>query len=471
MGLKKDQLVSKILETENKVPTKAASVKSLTDYADLAQKQSWKQKLDPSTRELKNKAFKITGTVWSDAIEKSLDENNHVHIPKMDEPVYIDRPIVVTTGTQIIVHPETEIKIIIDEVEHCLIQNKNIVSGQDGPIELCQGADKDILIEGGIWSDQKNDGAGPQGFRKGKEALMLGSQGAIVLSNVENATVRNLTVKDNSSFGVQIGNARNFLIENITLDNTKDGVHVEGPSEIGIIRNLSGPFASDDAVALNAWDWRTSSLTFGSITDILVEDIAVDEGACAIRILPGIKIFPNGSTLPCLVSRCIFKAIRNCHTFKIYDQPNIRCIKDDYSDNLGLVSHMFFEDIEIRGLKNEDSRDSSKIAAIEICEHASDLYFENIHMDYIPGGIYPKYLISIGPKSHISPIPFATSGTQEIFNPQASPLVSGILIKNIFTRDPNSPQSYIRHDNPEQLIHCSSYKTGGTGTVKGIQVT
>jgi len=454
----REVLRSKLLSVTENVPQQARVMKPLTDYADLAESRTWQQRWNPQERKLMEESAECSGTVWSAAIEKSMQEQNGVVIPEMKEPVWLDRSIVVETGSQIIAHPETEIRMIIADTEYCLIRNRNIVSGQKGPVQLCEGADRDILIEGGIWSDQKNNGAGPQGFRKGKEGLMLGSQGCFVLSNVENVTVRNVTFRDYSSFGTQIGNARNFLIEGVCVDGTKDGVHLEGPAEFGIVRDIKGPLAGDDVVALNAWDWRTSSLTFGSITDMLIEDTDVERGSCAIRILPGVKIFPDGSTLDCEVSRCIFSSILNCHTFKMYDQPNVRCVKEDYSADLGRVSDLFFEDIHVPGFKLDGYYDTSKNAVFELCEHAKGLHFENVYLDYIPGDGFPEYLMEIGPKSCIRPIPFAASGMQEIFNATARPVAEEITLENIFVRSSGLEPDYVKYEKPESLVRVSSYQ-------------
>jgi len=463
----KEDLRKRLLAVEQEVPNAVGPLKALRDYASLAEKRTWHQGWNPVTRTLSKEPLAMTGMVWSAAIEQSMKEQNGVLIPEMAEPVYLDRSIIVESGSRIIVHPKTEIRMIIGDTEHCLVRNRHIVSGQNGPVDLCKGADRDILIEGGIWSDQKNNGAGPQGFRKGRDGLMLGSQGCFVLSNVEKVTVRNVTLRDYSSFGIQIGNARNFLVEGVCLDGTKDGVHVDGPAQLGIIRNINGPLAGDDVVALNAWDWGTSSLTFGTISDILVQDTDVKKGSCAIRILPGIKIFPDGSTLACEVSRCIFSHIRNCHSFKIYDQPNIRCVKEDYSADIGFVSDLFFEDIHVQPLNLTTHNDKSKSGVFELCANASGLYLDNIYLDYVPGTPFPEYLLTVGPKSRIARIPFAASGTQEIFNPKASPVAKHIVIRNVFTRPEGDAGEYQRHKNPEALVHCTSIPGGGQGRIVG----
>lgn len=462
--MNKEILQAQIEKAVAEIPRDASPIRPLPEYAHLVQDRTWQQRWNPTKRELEVESFEISGRVWSDAIDASLAENNAVYIPEMAEPLYLDRSIVIGSGARIVAHPRTEIRMISGDVEYCLIRNRNLVSGQQGPVELCQGADRNILIEGGIWSDQKNNGAGPQGFRKGKKGLMLGSQGAIVLSNVEDVTIRGVTVKDNSSFGVQIGNARRFLVDNFCVDGTKDGVHVEGPAEFGVIREVNGPLAGDDVVALNAWDWRTSSLTFGSITDILVQDANVSAGSCAIRILPGVKTYPDGATEACDIARCIFSNIRNCHTFKIYDQPNIRCIQDDYSADLGQVAELYFDDIHVVPLDLTHHMDKSKTAVFELCEHATGLHFENIYLDYVPGGAYPEYLLSVGPKSCIRPIPFAASGTQEIFNPQACPEARDISFGAVYLRCDSDSPDLVPHSNPAALLN---YSGAGTAVLEG----
>ncbi len=465
---KKEALRKSILEVEKVAPRSKPKLRSLTEYSNLTYKRSWMQHWDNETRKRirpPKDPVAVSGTVWSDAIAQSMREQNGVFIPEMSEILYLDRSIVVESGSRIIVHPKTELRMITDKVEFALIRNKSIVSGQEGPVKLCKGADKDILIEGGIWGDSKNSGYGPQGFREGKLGLMLGSQGCFVLSNVENVTIRDVRFMDYSSFGIQIGNARNFLIENVCVDNTKDGIHVEGPAEFGIIRNIFGPRAGDDAVALNAWDWRTSSLTFGTISDILVQDSDVEEGACAIRILPGFKIFPDGSKLECEVKRCIFSNIRNIHSFKIYDQPNVRDVKNDYSAAIGTVTDLYFENIHIRPLDLTKHYDKGKNGVFELCSHADGLYLDNIQIDYEPGKPNAEYLMTIGPKSRISRIPFKKTGTQEIFNPKASPVAKNIVIRNLYTRPEGSKADYIKHEDPRSLLHATSIPGGGKGSL------
>jgi polygalacturonase len=57
-------------------------------------------------------------------------------------------------------------------------------------------------------------------------------------NNVKNLSLRGLTLKDPVTFGMQLGNLRQFTIEDITFDynlkrSNMDGVHVHGNSRWG----------------------------------------------------------------------------------------------------------------------------------------------------------------------------------------------------------------------------------------------
>ena len=112
-----------------------------------------------------------------------------------------------------------------------------------------------------------------------------------------------------------IGNCRNFIIQDIEFkDVNRDGIHVEGPAYDGLIRDIRGR-TGDDMIALNAWDWTNSSLTFGSIYNVIVEDIKCDPGYLwsEMRLHPGNYVLPDGRTIECPVynaDRCQRKNTR-----------------------------------------------------------------------------------------------------------------------------------------------------------------
>jgi hypothetical protein len=464
-----DDLYSELLMIDNRALLHDVSgLRPVTDYAGLVRDEEWQQKWQPDAREM-GQVHNMAGIIWSDAIERCLAENGSVFIPKFEAPIYIDRPIVLQSGNRLSVHPETEIRLKVGEIGTCMVRNSRIVLSKDRPVQLCAGADKGILVEGGIWNDQNNEGRGRGGEFDQKDS-MPGSMATFVFSNVSRITVRNMIFRDCSAFAVQIGNATDFIVENITFDETADGIHVEGPAEQGIIRHIDGK-TNDDAVALNAWDWNSGSLTFGPITDVLVEDIEMLPGYTwsELRLLPGTKVFSNGATIDCDIRRCVFRNIRGIHTFKMYDQPNLGNPEEDFADPIGKMANLFFADIEVDGIKKSEYYDSSSDGVFDICTDIDGVSIRDLRFNYIPGEAdMAPYLVTVGPKSLIwRRMPTSESGSCwrppvegnaksewiDVFNPSATPVVKGLIVKDIYIPDLNNPGDYIPCTDLAELIN------------------
>jgi hypothetical protein len=398
----------------------------------------------------------VTGSIWSDAIERCLKENGSAFIPRTAAPIYIDRPIVLQSGNRLVVHPATEILLKIGVAGTCMVRNANVVFAQARPVEMCAGADEDILIEGGIWSDQLNEGHG-RGGAYDQEGSMPGSCGAFLLHNVSRIVVRNVRFRDCSAFAIQLGNASDFVIENITFDETADGIHIEGPSVRGIIRHIAGK-TNDDAVALNAWDWDDSSLAFGPITDVLVEDVEIQPGYTwsELRLLPGTKVFPNGETVACDIRRCMFRNVRGVHTFKMYDQPNVSKPEQDFADPIGKMSDLFFADIVVDGISKSDYYDKSSDGVFDICADIDGISISNVRFNYTPGEAdMARYLVSVGPKA----LTWARGktpedGWKEVFNPNANPVVRALTVKGVYLPDPDRPGAHVSCADVTKLVNA-----------------
>jgi hypothetical protein len=247
---------------------------------------------------------------------------------------------------------------------------------------------------------------------------------------------------------------------------------LEGPSARGIIRHIAGK-TNDDAVALNAWDWDNSSLTFGPITDMLVEDVELEPGYpwSELRLLPGTKVYPSGEKVDCDIRRCVYRNIRGVHTFKMYDQPNLSKPEDDYADPIGKMSDLFFSGIVVDGIKKPDYYDKSSDGVFDICADVDGLSIRNVRFNYIPGedGMVP-YLASVGPKS----LTWARgSGWIEVFDPNANPVLKRLRIEGVCLPNPGLPGTYVACDAVAELVHerCLSLNPdfprsmprGGTG--------
>lgn len=476
--MREDELYRKLLAAIRPLPSPGmGELRSVADYAHLVRSESWRQAWNADSRTV-GEVHDVRGSIYSDAIEQCLQENGSVYIPRMAPPVYIDRPIMLRSGNRLIVHPATEIRLIIGKAGTCMVRNANIVFAQTHPITMCEGANTGILIEGGIWSDQNNEGRG-RGGAYDPEGSMPGSHGAFLLHNVSGITVRNARFRDCSAFAIQLGNAADFVIENVIFDETADGIHIEGPSERGIIRHIAGK-TNDDAVALNAWDWDDSSLTFGPIADMLVEDVEAQPGYTwsELRLLPGTKIFPSGEKIDCDIRRCVFRNIRGVHTFKMYDQPNLSKPGDDFADPIGKMYDLFFSDIVVDGIKKSDYYDKSSDGVFDICADIDGISIRNVRLNYVPGAPeMAPYLVSVGPKS----LTWARrNGWIEVFNPNANPVVKSLMIEGVYLPGAGIPSAYVPCDTIAELVHerCLSLNPnfprsmprGGTGRGRIIGV-
>ena len=152
---------------------------------------------------------------------------------------------------------------------------------------------QDIIIEGGTWDG--NNANNPRGPRHGPRP----SYGGVTISfaNVQNLIIRDLTVLNPESFSICLGETKDFFVENIVFDQTvprhnQDGVHVNGFSQRGLIRNLSvsSPTGTnDDMVALNANDDINAmfchGMKEGPIKDVRIENLSSKNAYTFVRLL------------------------------------------------------------------------------------------------------------------------------------------------------------------------------------------
>lgn len=472
--MSEESLYRELLMTQRRVPGGSGSLHPITDYAHLMRDETWTQAWNPQSR-CTESVHEVRGQVWSDAISHCLRRHGAAYIPWSAHPVYIDRPIVLNSGNRLTVHPDTEIRLRVGAVGTCMVRNANLVFSPDQPVSPHPGADTGIAIEGGIWSDQRNDGRG-KGGSADADRTMPGSHGMFLLHNVAGIAVRGARFRDCSGFAIQLGNATDFVVEDVSFDETADGVHVEGPASHGIIRRVGGK-TNDDAVALNAWDWEGSSMTFGPISDILVEDVALIPGYkwSELRLLPGTKVFPGGARADCHIRRCIFRGIRGVHTIKMYDQPNLDKPEEDHADPIGRMSELYFSDMTVDGIPRSRYYDKSSDAVFDICADVETLSIRNLRLNYTPGeNETVPYLVSVGPKAMTWPRGKAPdAGWKEVFNPNANPVLESLTLRDIFLPDPANPGACVPCANPARLVHARrltlnpdfprSLPRGGTG--------
>lgn len=145
---------------------------------------------------------------------------------------------------------------------------------------------RNIEVCGGIWNCN-NQGQLPNPERM-KEFPVREFYGCgMLFYNVTNFTIRALTVKDPSQYGIAMDTVSYFRVEDITFDYNDgnpypinmDGVHLDGHCHYGVIRNLQGT-CYDDLVALNAHEGSR-----GDITDIQIDGIFAHYCHSAVRLL------------------------------------------------------------------------------------------------------------------------------------------------------------------------------------------
>jgi len=374
----------------------------------------------------------VTAEVWTAAMQAALDAQGTLHIPARAQPYYIDAPLVLKSGFKLSVDPKAEIRLKPGR-NTCMVRNANIVSFNDRPVPADQPLDTDITIEGGIWTTLATSKQEWNGNTRGHSAKVnpaFGTHGVILLQNVRGVSVKNITIRQSRPFGVHLANAHEFVVDGVTLDATRRcGVQVEGPSSDGVIRRIKGD-AQDDYVALNAWDWKNYAPSYGPIERIVVEDVTgwpeEKEHECniAIRLLPGVKRFEDGTTLDCYIRDITLRRITDIRHFKIYDQPNIRNRDTDFSIGVGTVKNLRMEDLTF-----------NRPGQIELHANIDGLSIHNVRVNHPTTPDW--HLITIGPGSQTYKLGKSEDPAKwiELFSPDLDCTVRNLTVSGVRTRD------------------------------------
>ena len=416
------------LKPSDKPPIPAA--KKLSDFQPLVRTETWTEKWpDASGRaETRN----VTAEVWTQAMQATLDAQGTLHIPARAQPYYLDGPLVLKSGQKLSADPTAEIR-LKPGCNTCMVRNERVASFNDRPVPADLSLDTGITIEGGIWTTlatAESEWNGNLLGRSSKEYPIFGTHGVILLQNVRGVLVKNLTVRQSKAFAVHLTNAHEFTVENITLEeHRRDGVHVNGPASDGLIRGVRGD-SRDEDVALNAWDWKNYAPSYGPIERITVEDVTGwpkddHEGNIAIRILPGVKRFDDGSTLDCPIRDITLRRITDIRHFKIYDQPNLELGRDnDFSIGVGTVKNIRVEDLTF-----------NRPGQIELHANTDGLSIHNVRVNH---PITPDWhLLAIGPMSRTFKRGRSEDPAKwtEIFSPDLDCAVRNLTVAGVRTRD------------------------------------
>lgn len=373
--------------------------------------------------------------VWTDALQKAVNENSCVRIEPSEEPYYIDAPVILPSGCHIIAHGAR-----VELVPGCvtlMLRNGNVVDGSSVPEDKSVWPDHHITIEGGTWADCENirRGYGKTGKFE-KEGYLEGVTALMLFSNVTDLLLRDMIFVHTSAFSVQIGNAERVCTEDIRFEKCfADGVHLNGNIRDILVRNISG-YVGDDLVALNPYDWDNSGINFGPAECILIDGVfsSPDSPYKAIRMLPAVYRYKDGTKVDCLIGDMVLRRVSGIVGYKLYLQTDAYIDAPAHPADVGSCGDMYFEELDIDLDRNIDSGIYEKVrystgynifGAFEVLANVEKLEFENIrltlHKDILP----ESCLVSVGPKS------MTGGGDSEVFDPYLSCHVGELIFRNI----------------------------------------
>ncbi len=414
----------------------------------------------------------VTAEIWTAAIQAALDANGCAFIPGREAPYYLDAPIIMRSGYRLLLDTTAEMRLKPGS-NCCMVHNEHLVSGQNSPVSVGPGSDTDILITGGIWTTLATTFAQSNGNVRARAPGVpdFNSHGVIVLSNVRRAVVRDVTIRQCKPHAIQLSNCEQWCVADIRFeDQRRDGVHINGPASNGVIHNIRCVRGAmgDDMVALNAWDWKNTSMSFGPIHHVLIDGVQGDSGdapqtdqRAEIRFLAGTKHYPDGTTLACDIETVAVRTIRGIRTVKMYDQPNLELGRDnDFADPIGQLRNLHFRDIVLDRPTHP--------ALFQIAMNADGVSIRGVALGFAPASDFK--LVQVGPMSQT--FTFGSDDPArwvELFSPDKDCTVRGLIIENVTAPSPSRP-------DPQSLVaviqqtfnedYPNSTPRGGTG--KGI---
>ena len=408
----------------------------------------------------------VRGEIWTDAFQAALDKHQSLRIPARQEPYYLDGPLILKSGGSIHAEPGAEIR-LLPGTNTCMVRNEHILGFTEQAVPDGLVPDTDITVEGGIWTTlatSAREWNGNDHGRSAKESLVPGTHGVILLQNVRRVTVKNLTIRQSRAFGVHLANAHEFTVSGIKLDRQRrDGVHVNGPASQGLIRDVSGDSA-DDTVALNAWDWKNYTPSYGPIHHVVIEDVTgAPDGvpsANSIRLLPGVKRFADGSTLDCPIHDIQIRDITDIDEYKLYDQPNLELGRDkDSSARPGLIRDISMEKLTFR-----------RPGRIRVATEVDGLSIDGVDLFLID----PAFkLVEIGPMSQTYRHGPDPAKWVEVFTPDADVTVKRFRLSNVLVQGmplANALKALVSvQDQTLNLDYPQTTPKGGTGKAKLVR--
>ena len=412
MNAKKQEIVNRLAEMERenrRLQALLTDAVSLTEYRPLAD-----------------------GDDWTRALSAALREHEIVRIPAGE---YLLSGGVVIPSNRRIEADERAVLRLKPDARLLLLRNERTQDGTRYPVR--KGArDRNIAIVGGRWeeSSDRRRGYGSTGMYDEARSF-YGVSTCLFFNCVDHLTLSGLTFRHTAGFAVQLGDASNVLLEDITFEECfADGLHINGNTRNLLVRRVRGQ-VGDDLVALNMYDWQDSSVDFGPMDTVLCEDLelSADSRYKALRIEPGMYFYADGASVDCSLTNAIIRRVRGVDTFKMYYQtPRYRVgAERPERGDVGSGDWIFFEDIDVN-LRGPIDRFAEYLnadpvrgafGAFEIGANLGHICFENIRLTK-DADCPMAFLAVVGPKS-------VRLGEMEIFDPYVSCRVGTLAFKDV----------------------------------------
>ena len=225
---------------------------------------------------------------------KIFEDGNAVLQPLLDRggTVNVDEAGVYVLHRPLVIRSRTVLRLCQGAVikaapgSRCsLIENAGFYGG---------GTDSGIEIIGGEWDGSCDDqGLDPLQFALDRNAKPYDPRSftgkMMRFAHLDNFTIRDATLKDPVSYGLQIADVRHFLVSDLHFDynchfGTTDGVHINGPASDGRILRMHG-ITNDDLVSLTPPDEAHAEVTRGPISGVLIDGVHSENGYTGVRLL------------------------------------------------------------------------------------------------------------------------------------------------------------------------------------------
>ncbi len=417
--------------------------------------------------------------IWSNALQKALDENEIVRIPAKDEPYLIDKTITIPSNRHIIAEDGAIIR-QAEGVRVLMLRNEHTKDGTHIPIDTSD-RDCNITITGGRWEESWRTrlGYGRTGMYVQDRSEFFGVSTLMLFTNISGLTLENMTFAHTAGFSVQAGDADDMVFENIEFVSCyADGLHLNGNIENVYVKNVRGQ-VGDDLVALNTYDWQNSSVNFGPGKTIWCEDLelSADSPYKAFRLQPAIYKYDDGSTVDCALIDVVIKNVVGILTYKMYMQTPgyvVNVNKPEWGA-IGSMDNIYFENINVDLNKPLDGmavyRNHDPVrgafAAFEINANIGNIQFKNVNIQMYRDKWPMSYAVTFGPKSAVAD---CEKGVYETFDPYLSSVVEHLVLDNLTVNDIKVTQAeeYIKAVVFED-INGDGFSTG-KGEIKKITV-